>query len=182
MRNPFYGPDGAAQVYAPQKGASLEEVKQLDEGLAHFSELLRHTFGVQVQDIPGAGAAGGIGGGMMAFFKAELLKGVDIMMELAHFHKALRQADWVITGEGSLDEQTGYGKTISGVLEVCHQNDVPVAAFCGSVHLSPEAQQSAGFGYVASVLNTVVPLAEALEKSYDNVRATAYNFARLLRS
>ncbi|WP_313788415.1 glycerate kinase [Flagellimonas hadalis] len=181
VNNPFHGENGAAKVYGAQKGASAAEIGFLDQGLAHFAQVLHSVFGVDVQKIPGAGAAGGVGGGAVVFLNADLVSGVDLVMQMAHFEEVLADADWVITGEGQLDGQTFSGKTINGVIRAAQQKDIPVAAFCGSVNLSIEEMQQMGLAYAVSILNEVGNLDEAKTKSSRNLELASYNFAHLLK-
>ncbi|MCL6266995.1 glycerate kinase [Flagellimonas myxillae] len=181
VNNPFYGPDGAAHVYAAQKGASAEEVEFLDKGLKSFAQVLEASFGKDVQQIPGVGAAGGLGAGAMVFLGATLTSGVDLVMEMAHFDAALADADWIITGEGQLDHQTSSGKTIAGVIKLAKERNIPVAALCGSVNVSVEEIQRMGLDYAVSILNTIGSLEEAKAQSYANLVQASFNFAKLLK-
>jgi glycerate kinase len=115
VRNPLYGKDGAAYVYAPQKGAGEEEVRKLDEGLRHIACVLEMN-GKDVAGISGAGAAGGMGAGLLAFTGAKLRRGIEVVLDLAGFEKAAQNADFIITGEGSLDSQSFSGKVIDGII------------------------------------------------------------------
>lgn len=181
VNNPFYGENGAAKIYGPQKGASKDEVELLDQGLEHFAKMLHQVFRVDVQKIPGAGAAGGVGGGAVTFLKADLVSGVDLVMQMANFDEVLKDADWVITGEGQLDGQTFSGKTINGVIRAAQQKGIPVAAFCGSMSLSIDEMKQMGLDYAVSILNQVGNLDEAKTKSYQNLELASYNFAHLLK-
>lgn len=181
VNNPLYGKKGAAWVYGPQKGASAEEVEFLDKGLENFAKVLHSTFGVDAQNIPGTGAAGGMGAGAVVFLGAELTSGVDLVMEMANFEEVLHDADWVITGEGQLDDQTLSGKTINGVLQYAKAKGIPVVAFCGSVSVSVEAIQKIGLAYAVSILNQVGSLDEAKINSFKNLELASYNFANLLK-
>lgn len=181
VNNPLYGENGAAKVYGPQKGASLEEVEVLDNGLEHFAAVVQSTFGVDVQQIPGAGAAGGMGAGAVVFLDAKLTSGVDLVMQLANFDEALADADWIITGEGQLDGQTFSGKTIAGVIQSAKKKGVPIAAFCGSLNISISEMQTMGLDYAVSILNQVGNLEDAKAKSYENLELASYNFAHLLQ-
>jgi glycerate kinase len=127
--NPLYGKNGAAYVYGPQKGASKAMVEKLDEGLKNFSKVIERQFGIQVQEIPGAGAAGGVGAGTLAFLNAELKSGIQIIKDLAQFDEQIINADWIVTGEGKLDEQTFSGKVIKGVID--SMTNQKLAVFCG---------------------------------------------------
>ncbi|NAY92582.1 glycerate kinase [Muricauda sp. JGD-17] len=182
VTNPLYGTNGAAHVYGPQKGANMEEVELLDNGLKNFANVLQNTFGVDVQNIPGAGAAGGLGAGAMVFLNAELISGVEMVMDIAGFGEALDNTDWVITGEGQLDGQTLSGKTIQGVVKYAKEKRIPVAALCGAVDISIEQMQHMGLDYAISILNGVCGLDEAKRSSYKNLELASYNFANLLKS
>ncbi|MFC4221405.1 glycerate kinase [Flagellimonas marina] len=181
VNNPLYGENGAAKVYGPQKGASPEEVEVLDNGLEHFAAVVQSTFGVDVQQIPGAGAAGGMGAGAVVFLNAKLTSGVDLVMQLANFDEALADADWIITGEGQLDGQTFSGKTIAGVIQSAKKKGVPIAAFCGSLNISISEMQTMGLDYAVSILNQVGNLEDAKAKSSENLELASYNFAHLLQ-
>jgi glycerate 2-kinase len=136
--NPLTGPTGAAAVYGPQKGATAEDVELLDRALARFAEVLRRDLGVDVRDRPGAGAAGGLGAGLMAFLGAELRPGVSVVMDAVGFQERARRADLVITGEGKLDEQSLRGKTPAGVMSVAAEVGIPVAVVCGQATVAPD--------------------------------------------
>ena len=116
VQNPLYGNEGAAFVYAEQKGASIENILQLDRGLQHFANILQQQFGVDCQQINGAGAAGGVGAGSIVFLNGNLVSGIELIKNISNFDEVIQDADWLITGEGKLDEQTFYGKTIQGVI------------------------------------------------------------------
>nr|WP_299382678.1 glycerate kinase [Allomuricauda sp.] len=182
VNNPLHGPNGAAYVYGPQKGASSEEVEMLDIGLQNLDEQIQQTFGREVQKIPGSGAAGGMGAGAIVFLNAQLLSGVDLIMEMAAFDAALHNTDWVITGEGQLDHQTALGKTIAGVVERAKKYQVPVVALCGSVNVSIAETQEMGLDYAVSILNKIGDLEAAKANSFDNLVQASFNFARLLKS
>lgn len=127
--NPLYGPNGAAYVYGPQKGADSLQVKALDEGLRQVNDVFSRILKTDYAYVPGAGAAGGLGFGCMAVLKAELASGIDTILELCAFKKHLADADLIITGEGKLDEQSFSGKVLSGILR--NAGSVPVVSICG---------------------------------------------------
>ena len=133
----FCGPGGAAEVFAPQKGADPGTVRQLDEGTARFAALIQAETGIDLRSLPGSGAAGGLGGALAALLGAELVSGIDLVLDAAGFDSHLQGADLVITGEGRIDAQTGAGKAVWGVLQRARQAGVPVIAIGGRV--SPEA-------------------------------------------
>ena len=127
--NPLYGENGAAYVYGPQKGANPEQVQILDAGLRHYEAILFNQFGQNYNETPGAGAAGGLGAGCMAFLGAKLMSGIDAILKLCEFEKHLDGADLIITGEGKLDSQSFYGKVLSGIKR--DAQGVPVWSICG---------------------------------------------------
>ena len=137
--NPLFGISGAAHVYAPQKGASPEQVKLLDDGLRHYGAVLQEHFGKTFNEIPGAGAAGGLGAGCMAYLGATLKSGIDTLLELYDFKARCTDADIVITGEGKLDTQSFQGKVLSGILR--EAGNVPVWSICGTCDCDPALLQ-----------------------------------------
>ncbi|MEL6977006.1 MAG: glycerate kinase, partial [Bacteroidota bacterium] len=171
-----------AHIYGPQKGAAPEEVLLLDKGLQHFAEVAKEEFDIELQQIPGAGAAGGLGAGTIVFLNATLTSGIDLVMELADFENALQNANWVITGEGQFDEQTLSGKTIAGVLKVAKERNIPVAALCGSVDIGLDVLEETELDYVTAVLNKVGALEMAKKDAFKNLELAAYNFAKLLKA
>ena len=135
--NPLTGPTGAAAVYGPQKGASPGDVALLDRALATYAAVLQRDLSVDVKDMPGAGAAGGLGAGLVAFLRATLRPGIEVVMEATRFAERLRGAGVVITGEGKLDEQSLHGKTPDGVLRAARDHGVPALVVCGQATVHP---------------------------------------------
>jgi len=133
--NPLTGPSGASAVYGPQKGASADDVVLLDHALAHLAAVVERDLGASLHDEPGAGAAGGLGFGLMALCGAGLHPGVEVVMDAIGLDERIAAADLVITGEGSLDEQSLHGKVPAGVLEVCRLAGVPAAIVCGRAEI-----------------------------------------------
>lgn len=136
VSNPLCGLSGAARVYGPQKGATREDVEILDAALANFAAVAREKLGGDISNESGAGAAGGMGFGLMAFCDAQMRSGIEVILEAAQFEKKLRGADLILTGEGALDVQTLNGKTIAGVCAAAKPQNVPVLGFGGKVDLS----------------------------------------------
>ena len=161
--SPFYGPKGAAFVFSPQKGADRDMVDALDKGLEHFASVVRHVMGRDVAEIPGAGAAGGLGGGFLAFTNARLERGVEMVLDAIGFDNMIRSSDLVITGEGRVDFQTLTGKTPYGVLKRARKQNIPVIAIGGSVTLSDEEVLKAGFAGAYAVTPAGMPLEEAMK-------------------
>jgi len=138
VENPLCGPSGASHVYAPQKGASPEDVFLLDRALAHLAAVVHRDLGITLKDEPGAGAAGGLGFGLLAFCGARLRRGVDVVMDAVDLGGRMHGADLVITGEGSLDAQSLYGKVPAGVIAMAALLSVPVAVLCGRAEVAPD--------------------------------------------
>ena len=153
---PLYGPKGAAHIFAPQKGAGAETVERLDDGLQHFSEVVAKSMNVieNYAQTPGAGAAGGLGFGLIAFLKARLVSGIDMVLDAIGFDSIIKDADLIITGEGRIDSQTLTGKTPYGVLQRAKRQGIPVVAIGGCVLLGPEESNTAGF---AALLQATPP-------------------------
>ena len=161
--SPLYGPKGAAFVFSPQKGADSDMVEALDRGLEHFSSVVRRVMGRDIAEIPGAGAAGGLGGGFLAFTNARLERGVEMVLDAIGFDNMIRSSDLVITGEGRVDFQTLTGKTPYGVLKRARKQNIPVIAIGGSVTLSDEEVFKAGFAGAYAVTPAGMPLEEAMK-------------------
>ena len=181
VTNPFYGLQGAAYIYGAQKGASENEIIFLNQGLCNFAEIIKNRYEIDLQKVSGSGAAGGVGGGALVFLNGELISGNNLVKELADFDNAINGADWIITGEGQLDEQTLSGKTIDGVVKSAKSKNIPVAALCGSVSISVAQQQKFGLNYVASIVRGISTLNQAMEQSRDNLVNATFNFASLLK-
>ena len=128
VSNPLCGPKGASRIYGPQKGATPEIIEELDESLAHFAEIIKRDLNKDIKDIPGAGAAGGLGASLMAFLDAELKPGIDIVIEIVKLEQAIKDANLVITGEGKIDSQTIYGKAPIGVAKIAKKYNIQVIA------------------------------------------------------
>ncbi|MBY0029056.1 glycerate kinase [Priestia aryabhattai] len=179
--NPLTGETGASAVFGPQKGATPDMVKQLDRNLAHYAAIVGKEMGIHIQSVPGAGAAGGLGGGLLAFLSAELKPGVDIVIEATQLESYIKDADLVITGEGRIDGQTIYGKTPIGVAKTAKKHSVPVVAIAGSIGVGSEAVYEHGISALFSVVPGAVTLPEALEKADENIERTAKNVASVIR-
>ena len=162
--NPFCGERGAAYVFARQKGADEAMIRRLDEGMARFARLVRLTEGVELRDLPGAGAAGGLGGGFVAFLRAEPKPGIRLVLDALRFEERARGADLVLTGEGKIDGQTCQGKAPVGVSRAAARLGIPVIALGGAVE-EVDALCREGFLAVVPIQPGPVPLARAMEPS-----------------
>lgn len=181
VRNPFSGVDGAAYVFAPQKGADEAMVVQLDRGMKRFAGVLKEKYHKDIDRIPGAGAAGGMGGGFLAFLNSRLKPGIDMVLETLRFEERVGGADLVITGEGKLDRQTAMGKAPAGVLALSRKHHVPVVAIGGSVE-DAERLNAMGFLAVLPVIPCPVTLGQAMDKDFtrQNIRRTVVQVLRLM--
>ena len=138
VKNPLFGPQGAAYIYAPQKGADAAAVVHLDQGFRNFAQVIQQQKGIEVHNFEGAGAAGGIAAGIKGFFPTQVRSGIETIMELVQLKEAVKAADLVITGEGKMDQQTLAGKVIAGVQQLCIQYGAPLGVVCGSLELTPK--------------------------------------------
>ena len=181
VTNPLYGPEGAAYVFAPQKGADEAMVERLDAGLKSFAEVVKQYNGEDMGTLSGAGAAGGLGGGFKALLGAHLERGVDMVLEAIRFADIIKECDLVVTGEGRLDRQTMMGKTPSGVLQMAKSQGIPCVAIGGAIEECKELEQS-GFAVMLSVTPEDMPLAQAMQRevAMANVERAAEQIARLL--
>ena len=178
--NPLYGPQGAAYVFGPQKGADPDLVKRLDQGLRHAAMVVKQDLHTDVSTIQGAGAAGGMGAGMGAFFGATLNRGIDIVLDTIGFDKVIHGADLVITGEGCLDAQSLDGKVIVGVAHRASAHNVPVIAVVGDIRDGFEPIYEQGVWAVFSTNTRAVPFAEARQHAEHDLALTMDNIARIL--
>jgi glycerate kinase len=153
VTNPLTGPEGASMIYGPQKGATPAMVAELDAAMVHYAGVLRRDLGVAVAEVPGAGAAGGLGAGLLAFAHAELIPGARLVLEALDFEARLRGADLVVTAEGRLDDQTAYGKAVGAVAAAAHREGVRVIALAGAVALD-------GIGLAALGLDAALPISD----------------------
>jgi glycerate kinase len=180
VTNPLTGPDGASHVYGPQKGANPDMVKKLDSNLERFSGLIAEQLGKEVGNIPGAGAAGGLGAGLIAFLDGELVEGVPIIAAKTGLDEAVAKTDIVITGEGGIDFQTQFGKTPYGVAQVAKKHGKPVIAVTGTIGEGAEELYNQGIDVVVSILDKPLSLEEAIKQTPNLLEATGERIGRLL--
>lgn len=177
--NPLLGPQGASHIYGPQKGATSDVVHQLEQALTRVAEVARRDLDAPDPSIPGAGAAGGLGYGTMAFLGAELRPGFDLIAEITGLREAIESADLVITGEGRLDAQTASGKAPAGVARLARDCGKPVIALAGSVPLTKEDHDA--FDAVLAITNGSMTLDQAMQQAAPLLEAAAARAARLVR-
>ncbi|MGN9713777.1 glycerate kinase [Acinetobacter variabilis] len=169
VNNPLCGPNGASVIFGPQKGATSEMVQQLDRNLRHFADLVETSLDISFKNFPGAGAAGGLGFGLMAFAGAKLQSGVALIMEQNRLAEKIADADYVFTGEGKIDHQTALGKTPFGVAQVAQQLNKPVIAFAGLVGEGIESLYQAGFSQIFGINPPDCLLEDALKNAEINL-------------
>ncbi len=177
--NPLCGPSGAAHVYGPQKGATPEQVASLDEGLAHLADVIERDLGVDVRDMPGAGAAGGLGAGLHAFLGAEIRRGVDLVLDLVGLDEKLAGAGLVLTGEGQIDFQTAYGKAPAGVGLAARRRGIPCVAIAGGVGEGIASLADVGIIAVFSICSKPMTLDDAMAQGEELLAAAAEQVVRL---
>jgi glycerate 2-kinase len=178
--NPLLGPRGASAVFGPQKGATPEQVKELDANLAHFYGLLAETLGIDVRDRPGSGAAGGLGAGLMAFLKGQPRSGIDLVLEYLDLPRRLEGVDLVITAEGRMDSQTLSGKGPIGLARLARERGVPTIALVGSVGDGEEELHDAGIEAIFPIVSGPMDLTEAMKTAGELLEKTAVRIGRLL--
>ncbi|MFM9278439.1 glycerate kinase [Paenibacillus jiagnxiensis] len=175
--NPLTGEKGASAIFGPQKGATPEMVLHLDHNLGHFAAIIEQDLGKTINDVPGAGAAGGLGGGLLAFLPSELKRGVEIVIEATGLSQIVADADLVITGEGRIDGQTIFGKTPVGVAKTAKKYGVPVIAIAGNVSKDSHVVYQHGIDAIFSIVPGVTTLEDAFKHAGDYVESTASNIA-----
>lgn len=181
VQNPLTGENGASNIFGRQKGASEEMVKILDENLRHYAKIIKENLNIDIENVPGSGAAGGLGAGLMAFLSANLKKGIDIVIEYTDLDRKMKNADLVITGEGSIDAQTRFGKTPYGVITVAKKYNIPNITLAGNIGKDIEILYDYGFDAIFSIMQGVDTLENALKNGKGNLEKTAENIARFFK-
>lgn len=176
--NPLFGPNGAAFIYSPQKGATPEVVEELDIGLQNFNSVVEIQFGKDLQRIPGAGAAGGLGAGCALFLNARLKSGTSLIKDVANFDEQVKDADWIITGEGKIDEQTFSGKVIKGVLK--SRTNQKLAVFCGISELDQERIKEYKIDFLAQMMTQARNFQDSIKNSGIYLERAAEEFVQKL--
>ena len=179
--NTLCGEKGASYIFGSQKGADENMIITLDRNLSHYAEIVERYLGVAIKDYPGAGAAGGLGGGLLAFLHAKLQPGINIVIERTELEEKLKDADLVITGEGMIDYQTQYGKTPYGVAKLAKKYNIPVIAIAGGIGKGAEELYSKVFDSIFSIVDKPMQLEEAIENSVLLLQNTAERIMRVLK-
>lgn len=178
VQNPLVGKEGASYIFGPQKGATPDIVRLLDENMINWANKIEEVTNISFHNYPGAGAAGGIGGAFLAFFPAKIKRGIDVVLEYVHFDSYLKDADLIITGEGRVDYQTASGKTPVGVAQAAKIKGVPTIILAGGVGEGIEALYDAGVIGVYSILSEPMTLREAMEKTSELLEKSAEQVIR----
>ncbi|MDH2997558.1 glycerate kinase [Pasteurellaceae bacterium LFhippo2] len=181
VSNPLCGPQGASAIFGPQKGATPEAVKILDSALAHFAQVAQQQLGINIADKAGAGAAGGMGGGLLLLDNLQLKAGVQIIIDATKLEQHIQDADLVITGEGRMDAQSIAGKTPIGVARVAKKFDKPVIAIVGCLREDYNVVYQHGIDAVFPIIRQLGTLEETLKNGADNLISAAENVARLVK-
>lgn len=181
VTNPLFGKDGAAHVYSPQKGADQTMVKKLDQNLQHFSDIIKQQLHKNIAEMPGAGAAGGLGAGLHAFLNAKLEPGFKIIKNTLHLEDIMPWADIVITGEGKMDSQTRFGKTPHGVAMTAKQANKPVFAIAGTLGEGYEELYNHHFQAIFSIIDKPMKLSEALQNAPTLIEKCLENLMRMVK-
>ena len=182
VSNPFYGKEGAAYEFSPQKGADNQAVKALDLGLQNLNQLIKKKFNIDLQTVSGSGAGGGIGGGAIAFLKAEIKSAAQWILEINQIGNKLKNVDLLITGEGKIDTQTWKGKLISQLVLRAEMTETPVILVCGTLHDVESIIAKHGIIYASSILNEPMNLEKALENALELVENHGALLGRLLKA
>jgi glycerate 2-kinase len=181
VNNPTIGPQGAAAVFGPQKGASPDDVTILEANLRHFFTLVREQTGVDVLHTPGGGAAGALSAGLIAFLDGRIESGIDLVLRHSRFHEALSGAALVITGEGQVDAQTVHGKGPLGVAQLAAESGVPTIAIVGGLNIDDHTLHEAGIHAALPIITRPMPLDEAIRDAEDLVERAALRLGYILR-
>jgi len=184
VTNPLTGPNGASHVFGPQKGANPEMVDFLDEALSHYADILKRDLNSDLEEVPGAGAAGGLGAGLLAFTNSEMRSGVEIVVDYTELKEKVRDADIVVTGEGQIDFQTKFGKTPIGVAKATKavNPDATVIAIAGSVGEKISELYPLGIDAIFTCVPGVEELSKAIQDTDKNLQQVSENIARLIKS
>lgn len=178
VENPLTGPEGASYIFGPQKGADRKMVEELDKGLHNYGLLLEKSLNKKLLDLPGAGAAGGLGTGLVGFLDAKLMKGIDIVMGITKLEEKMNGVNIVITGEGMMDYQTVFGKTPYGVAKLANKYKIPVIALTGAIGKGAEILYEEGFNSIFSIIDKPMTLEEAIQNSRTLVENAAERIIR----
>jgi glycerate kinase len=176
------GGKGATAVYGPQKGASGEMLAELERGMKNYASLIKNTMGLDMDTVPGAGAAGGMGAALLTFFGAKLKPGIETILDIVNFDKLIQDVDLVVTGEGRIDGQSVYGKVPVGIAKRCKKRNIRVVAIVGSIGKHAEITYDYGIDSIMPTINKDMSLEEALSRSEELLRDAADRMFRFIKT
>lgn len=182
VSNPLTGKQGASFVYGGQKGGNTQELKQLDKNLFHYASIIKSDLRKDVKAVEGTGAAGGMGIALLAFFDAKLMRGIDLILDTLQLEAHIKNADLVITGEGKIDRQTLYGKTIIGVAKIAQKHGIPVIAITGKIGHDIDEIYELGVTSIFSIVNQPMDLQESMRKTDYLIQSCVMNIFRIIKA
>lgn len=178
--NPLCGNNGASYVYGPQKGANENDIKILDRNLFHLSEIIKRDLNIDIKNLKGSGAAGGLGGGLVAFCGGKIKPGIEVILDILNIDKILENIDLVITGEGRIDGQSTFGKVPVGVAKRAKQHDIPVIAIVGSIGEGVEEVYKYGIDFIVDIINEPMTLDYAKKNVGKLIEDSAFNIINFM--
>jgi len=179
--NPLLGKHGATAIFGPQKGATPDMGLVLEENLTHYASVLKIDLGKDVANIPGSGAAGGLGAGLLAFLNAKLKRGVDVVIEAVQLDNMMKGASLAVTGEGKLDHQTAYGKTPMGVAKIAKKHGVPVIGIAGMIEMENVQMKASGIDAIFPIVPGPIDVKDAMEHAIEYTEQAAENIAGIIK-
>lgn len=180
VQNILTGREGAARVYGPQKGADSNMVAELEAGLSNLARVVREQLGVEIETVPGSGAAGGLSAGALAFMKGRLVSGIETVLDAIGLDEHLEGADWVVTGEGKFDRQSLYGKVVAGVADRAREKGIPVAVLAGIADIDPSSCEGMGVQHVLSLCGHGVDQSDAVNQAEKYLRERAVKLGEII--
>lgn len=181
VNNPLTGPEGATYTFGKQKGGTPEMLDQMEEGMKHYANVIKDKFGIDVNEISGAGAAGGLGAALCVFLQAKMVSGIETVLDLIDFDFLLKDVDMVITGEGRIDWQSAYGKVPSGVGKRCKEKGIPALAIVGGIGNGADKIYDFGVESIISTINGAMTIEEALERAEELYTSAAERLFRIIK-
>jgi glycerate kinase len=181
VSNPLTGSHGASMVFGGQKGGTAIELKQLDENLVNYAAIIKSDLNKDIKTVKGTGAAGGTGMALLAFFNAKLISGIDLIMDELQLETHIKNADLVVTGEGKIDRQTLYGKTIAGIARIAQKHGVSVIAITGKIEDDIDEIYDLGVNSIFSIVNQPMDLKDSIKKTDHLIQSCVMNIFRLIK-
>jgi glycerate kinase len=182
VANPLTGEDGASLVFGGQKGGNKGDLIRLDQNLLKYASLIKKTLNIEINTVKGAGAAGGMGAALLAFFDAELVSGIDLVLQTLQLEKHIKNSDYVITGEGKIDKQTLSGKTITGLAKIAKKHGVPVIAITGKIGKNVDVIYQLGVTSIFSIINEPMELKESMREVETLIQSCILNIFRTIKT